>query len=240
MSGPINRRLLGLLVAVGASLLLIALGTGASASASTIYACQKKKGGAIRIVSAKTKCNKKTEKKISWNTQGPAGKNGTNGANGKDGTNGTNGSNGVPGQPQTAVKFSASEENEGTPAPITLFSADGITYTFSCQNVIFFDVGLLSAHGAAGQSYAMGNFGRPPSIKELSEETKSSVMVATIGSSPTTIAQTTSAATSESSIENYGIWTITVEGPSTTTWIHAWFDTNPTCKIHGTAVTVPN
>jgi hypothetical protein len=124
MSGLINRRLLGLLVAVGASLLLIALGTGASASASTIYACQKKKGGAIRIVSAKTKCNKKTEKKISWNTQGPsgpAGKNGTNGSNGANGAIGTNGSNGANG---AVAGYSASQTgsinitSDSTPATI--------------------------------------------------------------------------------------------------------------------------
>ncbi|MGA8353130.1 MAG: hypothetical protein WB698_03070 [Solirubrobacteraceae bacterium] len=223
-----------MLATVGASLLLIALGTAASASAATIYACQKKKGGTIRIVSAKTKCNKKTEKKISWNTEGPAGKNGSNGANG------ANGKEGAAGQPQKAVKFSASEENTGSPTPIALFSADGINYTFMCQNVIFFDDALLDAAGSAGQSYALGNFGRPSGIAELSSDLKSEVQVATIGSSPTSIATTPSAATSEGSIEHYGVWTITVEGPTSTTWIHAWFDTTATCKIHGTAITVPN
>ena len=68
-----------------------------AAPAATIYACQKKKGGAIRIVSSKTKCKKSSEKKISWATTGPAGKNGANGTNGASGTNGTNGSNGAGG-----------------------------------------------------------------------------------------------------------------------------------------------
>jgi hypothetical protein len=95
MSAPIHRRVLGLLVLTGASLLLIALGTASRASAATIYACEKKKGGTLRIVSAKAKCSKKTETKISWNTQGPAGPAGKNGANGANGSNGKDGANGA-------------------------------------------------------------------------------------------------------------------------------------------------
>lgn len=95
MSAPIHRRQLGLLAVMGASLLLVALGTASRASAATIYACEKKKGGTIRIVSAKAKCNKKTETKISWNTQGPAGPAGKNGANGTNGGNGKDGTNGA-------------------------------------------------------------------------------------------------------------------------------------------------
>lgn len=39
------------------------------APAKTLYACQKKKTGALRIVKKSKKC-KKSEKKISWNTKG--------------------------------------------------------------------------------------------------------------------------------------------------------------------------
>lgn len=42
------------------------------APAKTLYACQKKKTGALRIVKKSKKC-KKSEKKISWNTKGPKG-----------------------------------------------------------------------------------------------------------------------------------------------------------------------
>lgn len=127
MSRPIDRRLLGLLATVGASLLLIALGTAGSAGAATIYACQKKKGGTIRIVSAKAKCNKKTETKISWNTEGPAGKNGANG---------TNGTNGAAGQPQTAVHFEAALAASIEAPTKTLFEIDGVTVRMECLNFI--------------------------------------------------------------------------------------------------------
>ena len=60
---------------VGATALLAIAGLLGSlliapaAPAATINACQKKKGGTIRIVTSKTKC-KKTEKKIKWSTDG--------------------------------------------------------------------------------------------------------------------------------------------------------------------------
>lgn len=80
-----------LLAAVGA-LLLAAFGAASQAEAATIYGCVKKKGGTIHIVTKKAKC-KKGESKLSWNSEGPAGKNGTGGTNG---TNGINGANGTP------------------------------------------------------------------------------------------------------------------------------------------------
>jgi hypothetical protein len=58
-----------------------------------LYACVKKNGSA-RVFTKKPKC-KKGEKKLSWNNEGPAGKNGVNGTNGTKGTNGTNGTNGA-------------------------------------------------------------------------------------------------------------------------------------------------
>lgn len=54
------------------------------APAATINACQKKKGGTLRIITAKAKC-KRTEKKLTWSQAGPAGTNGTNGTNGERG-----------------------------------------------------------------------------------------------------------------------------------------------------------
>lgn len=84
--------------ALTAGALLAALALAPAAPAATVKACQKKKGGALRVISGKAKCNKKTEKSLSWNTTGPAGKNGANGTNGASGTNGTNGTNGKDGK----------------------------------------------------------------------------------------------------------------------------------------------
>jgi hypothetical protein len=58
-----------------------------------VYACYKAKGktkGAVRLVTKKGKC-KHGEKKISWNSVGPAGESGTNGESGSNGENGTAG-----------------------------------------------------------------------------------------------------------------------------------------------------
>lgn len=199
------------------------------AGAATIYAC-KSRSGNLRLVGKKTRC-KRGQKKIKWSTTGPAGKNGSNGARGSNGANG---------QPQRMIKFRASQANVIRPTPIALFSADGIRYTFTCQFALIADVGNLFASGPSGQAYGMGVFARPTGITSLSNDLRSNVTVSAISGTPVAIAATPSAATSDRSIEQYGVWTVTVEGPTSTTWIHAWFDTNPTCAIRGTAITVPN
>jgi hypothetical protein len=58
------------------------------APAKTLYACQKKSNGALRIVKKSKKC-KKSEKKISWNTQGPKGDKGDIGTPGAPGPGAT-------------------------------------------------------------------------------------------------------------------------------------------------------
>ena len=139
-----------------ASLISLA-GIAASADAATIYACQKKKGGTIRIVSAKTKC-KKSEKKISFNTVGKAGKdgangtNGSNGAAGTNGTNGTNGANGSAGQPQSAISFSVSRAISVTKD--TLFSAGGATVKFNCGTILFANIANVEVNSDSGTSEA--------------------------------------------------------------------------------------
>ena len=77
-------------IALLASLLIVV----SQAEATTYYACVKKKSGLIRLVGRTTKCRKR-EKKISFNSRGPAGRNGLNG------TKGTSGTNGAPGAPGT-------------------------------------------------------------------------------------------------------------------------------------------
>ena len=75
-------------VATGA--IFIALGGGAYAvtalpSANTVvFACAKKKGGALRTVKKTTRC-RRGERKISWNVGGQAGPGGSQGATGSPG-----------------------------------------------------------------------------------------------------------------------------------------------------------
>src|SRR2546423_11905378 len=93
----------GMAVLAAAGLLLVTVFVAApKVEASTLYACVKKNGTG-RLFTKRPKC-KKGESKISWNSQGIAGKNGANGANGvngaagapgANGTNGTNGANGA-------------------------------------------------------------------------------------------------------------------------------------------------
>jgi hypothetical protein len=94
MTMSLTRRSIAALVIAG-GLLLAALGAAPEANAGTIYVCVKK-NGTVRFVSQSTKCKKK-EKKLSWNTEGLAGKNGANGLNGANGANGAAGLTGPPG-----------------------------------------------------------------------------------------------------------------------------------------------
>ena len=88
-------------VAVGGTI----VGAGGLAFAASgggvIHACANKKTGTLRLA---TECNRKHERAISWNVQGPRGLQGRTGAGGATGqpgvqglpgTNGTNGTNGA-------------------------------------------------------------------------------------------------------------------------------------------------
>lgn len=79
-------------VLAAATCLLVAL-SSAAASAATITACVATKTGVTRIVSAKAHC-RRGERKLSWSTTGPAGKNGAAGANGANGAEGKPGASG--------------------------------------------------------------------------------------------------------------------------------------------------
>jgi hypothetical protein len=97
MSTSITSRGIALITAAAISL-IAAFAMASQADAATLYACVKKEGGSMRLVGQRAKCTK-SERKVSWSTTGPAGrngadgKNGTNGAAGANGTNGTNGTN---------------------------------------------------------------------------------------------------------------------------------------------------
>ena len=88
---------------VGISALVIGLslsGTAlvnAATPTTTITACANTKSGAVRVVSAKTKCSSK-ETRLTWNTQGPAGRDGATGPAGADGAPGEDGSPGLDGK----------------------------------------------------------------------------------------------------------------------------------------------
>lgn len=110
MSTVINRRNAALLAAIGASTFAL-LASAPPAHASTLYACVKK-NGAARLFVRKPRC-RRSERRLSWNVEGPQGPRGRNGATGKNGRNGTNGINGMNGANGTngaAAGFSASSE----------------------------------------------------------------------------------------------------------------------------------
>jgi hypothetical protein len=128
MSTSITRR--GTLAAAAIISLLVALGTASQASAATYYACVKKNGSA-RIYAKKPKC-KRGEKKLSWNSPGPAGKNGTSGINGANGKNGTNGTNGQNLTSQTPIASGQSESGAFAAAAgesKTGYAAQGISFS---------------------------------------------------------------------------------------------------------------
>jgi hypothetical protein len=124
--------------ALGALLVTLGIAPHANAvTATTYYACVKKRGGAIRLVARTTKC-RRNERKISFNGQGVPGRNGLNGkngTNGKNATDGKNGTNGVPG-PQGpaapgAANFSANVES-GSAVTLAALS-NGLTVTAACS-----------------------------------------------------------------------------------------------------------
>ena len=84
----------------GLLVLLAAVGSVAWATTSAgdkIYvACAKKKGGALRLVSAARDC-RKTERAVTWNQEGPRGLPGQRGLPGEDGLNGEDGIDGEDG-----------------------------------------------------------------------------------------------------------------------------------------------
>jgi hypothetical protein len=91
----LSRRLtsaVGMLVAAAFAV----LASAPSARAATIYACVNKRTGAARLFAKEPVC-KRGQARLSWNTQGHAGRNGANGKNGTNGKNGANGKNGTAG-----------------------------------------------------------------------------------------------------------------------------------------------
>jgi len=128
------------LAAVGA-LLLLALATAPWARASTIYACVKKRGGALHVVSKAAKCNRR-EPKQSWSKSGPTGAMGVESVNGVSGAGGPSGANGVTG----ATGPAGDEDGTGPPGDPGAKGSSGTT-------------GAAGATGETGASGARGTTG---------------------------------------------------------------------------------
>jgi hypothetical protein len=92
-----NSLIIGISIVLGASLLSVGV---SNAAGSTIKACAKKSNGAMRLIDASKNC-KKSERTLTWGTQGDAGATGatgpagTAGATGAAGTNGATGASGI-------------------------------------------------------------------------------------------------------------------------------------------------
>lgn len=83
------RRILRLAALVVAASAVSLFASSSASGAGTLYACVKKNGSA-HLFAKKPKCHK-GEKRLSWNTVGPAGQKGAPGANGVNGVNGSSG-----------------------------------------------------------------------------------------------------------------------------------------------------
>ena len=109
--------------------IFIALGGGAYAASAlpageVIYACKKKRGGALRTVSKAKRC-KKSERKISWNVrdvQGPNGGAGSQGSAGLPGVLGVAGAAGPPGATGAAGTTGPAGASAATPETLPLLS----------------------------------------------------------------------------------------------------------------------
>ncbi len=230
-------------LAATGGMLIAASAAATNADASTIYACVKK-DRILRVSTRRPRCGRGAML-LSWNKTGPTGRNGASGKTGPAGKTGAigktgaGGAAGAPGQPQQAVEFAASLT--AGEAPAALFSADGLAYTLSCNTVASQVIGAVDAGGATAQSYGQASFGRPSGEDAVPDDQQSEALVQTLGKASTPIATTTSAAENAAkSVEQYGVWTVTVEGPTSMTWLHLWMETGTTCGVHGTAVTVPD
>ena len=89
-----------LVAAAASAVATAALIGGVSLAVGTsepLYACVTQRTGAVRMVSAITVCNTRTERKVTWNVEGPQGPAGAAGAPGLAGPAGPQGEPGVAG-----------------------------------------------------------------------------------------------------------------------------------------------
>jgi hypothetical protein len=153
-------------LAAAALLLTALLAMPAGAGAATIYAC-KKPSGTLRLVGRRTRC-RRGQTKLSWNTEGPAGRNGANGSNGANGRNGLNGLNGAAG---AAGAFSVIDRNGDDvglfagiayPFGIAVYLPSGAVLIYDNSPVsngpsIYFSIAFYKQAGCAGQPYVVSS-----------------------------------------------------------------------------------
>ncbi|HEV7527741.1 MAG TPA: hypothetical protein VGO29_02485 [Solirubrobacteraceae bacterium] len=222
------------------------LAAAPQAQASSLFACVKK-SGAARVFSKKPKC-KKGETLLSWNSQGPAGKNGIkgiNGTNGKDGTNGKEGTagkegkEGVAGQPQKAVIFSATlAASFESPPSAALFSLAGASAKLVCFNFIgnfsIIEAAAPTSSRAETGMVATDTTGKTP---EIAQEP-----VQDVGLGPSSVSILKLSSNTKEPFSNIAHVNGSITTPTGIVVWDAFLKTGPNpagCTIRGTALTVP-
>jgi len=224
-------------LAASVALVLAALAAAPAADAATLYACVKKSGSA-RMFTKKPKC-KKGETKLSWNTQGAAGKDGVNGINGAAGKDGAIGKEGAPGQPQHAGTFSSTlAASFETPPSAALFSLAGASVKLVCFNFIgnfsIIEASAPTSSRAETGMVAVNSAGKAPEVAQEPVQD-----VALTPSSTTIMKLSSNVKEPFSNIAHVNGSIITPTG--VVLW-DAYLATGPNpsgCTIHGTALTVP-
>ncbi|CAB4878643.1 unannotated protein [freshwater metagenome] len=188
-----------------------------SATAKKIYACQKKKGGTLRIVTKSKKC-RKTEKKISWNVAGPKGSTGTQGAAGP-----------------SAVRFSGTGGTGGVLSSNTIasFSLGGVDFEVRCANVLFANVvGLFAKSASAATSTASGI-----QQKDLADTTKVLPLFKVVSLLPggPFVALDPAIPTESGPEVNAGLLTYIVDTGTKTVVVHAAMSVKTSCTVSGWA-----
>lgn len=145
------------LIATAAISLGAMLASASPAGAATIYACVKK-NGAVRIVGRTTRCRSR-EKKLGWNSSGPAGAKGTTGEKGATGTKGATGPKGETGG-----------KGETGPAATTLWAV-----VESNGNLARHGTGVVSAGSISAGQYSV----------TFNRNVQSCAYIATIGGATT-------------------------------------------------------
>jgi hypothetical protein len=226
-----------LLVAAGAPLTAV-FAAAPQADAAKLYACVKKQGGSMRLVSARTKC-RSSERKVSWSTSGAAGKNGATGANGKDGTNGANGKEGPAGQPQKAVTFSATLAG-GLDSPETpLFTLGGTAVKLVCFNFNL-NFSRIEAQAPVGSFATTGMVATDASGEKSPEAKQKLVQDVALSTSPAAIIELIS--NEKEPFANLAHVNGSIATPTSIVLWDAFLRTaqNPEgCTVRGTALSVP-
>jgi hypothetical protein len=123
-SSLLNRRLAPVVGVLAASL-VGALAVAPQASAATLYACVNRHTHTARVFSHVPSC-RRHEMRVSWSTQGPAGKNGAPGKTGATGKQGVQGKQGEPGKNGAAAVVDGYDSTQSGTLTITAGSGSAL------------------------------------------------------------------------------------------------------------------